>query len=157
MTSPLLHRRRLLAAALLAPLAVRAQGGPPPIDVYKSAACGCCRAWIDHLNANGFTQVRVHDVGNTAARARLGMPSKYASCHTATVAGYVIEGHVPAADLQRLLRERPAALGLAVPNMPLGSPGMDGPDYDNRTEPFDVLLVARDGSARVYNSYFRRS
>ena len=146
-------RRRLLAAALCTPLLGRAQGGSPLVEIYKSPACGCCKDWIAHLQANGFANVRVNDTGNTAARSRLGLPSRYGSCHTATVAGYVIEGHVPASDIQRLLRERPEALGLAVPGMPLGSPGMDGPDYDNRKEPYDVLLVARDGNARVFSSY----
>ncbi len=81
------------------------------------------------------------------------MPQKYGSCHTALVQGYVIEGHVPAEDIRRLLKERPDALGLAVPSMPLGSPGMDGPAYGGRRHPYQVLLVQKDGSAQVFNSY----
>jgi hypothetical protein len=140
---------------LCTPWLVRAQSGAPLVEIYKSPACGCCKDWVAHLQANGFSNLRVHETGNTAVRTRLGLPSRYGSCHTATVAGYAIEGHVPAADIQRLLRERPEAIGLAVPGMPLGSPGMDGPDYDNRKDPYDVLLVGRDGNARVFSSYHK--
>ena len=149
------NRRQLLAALFSAPLAAalpaRAQNAVR-IEVYKSPTCGCCNDWIDHLKANGFSVV-AHDVGNNAARARLGLPSKYASCHTGVVDGYVVEGHVPAREIHRLLMERPQAVGLAVPEMPFGSPGMDGPKYGNRVDPYDVLLVLRDGSARVFQSY----
>jgi hypothetical protein len=107
---------------------------------------------VRHLEANGF-RVRTFGTGNTDKRAELGMPLKYGSCHTARVAGYAIEGHVPAREIQRLLSERPAAVGLAVPAMPVGSPGMDGPEYGSRRDPYDVLLVQRDGSASVYRSY----
>jgi Cu/Ag efflux protein CusF len=88
-------------------------------------------------------------------RQRLGLPTKFASCHTALIDGYVIEGHVNVSEIQRLLRERPKALGLAVPGMPVGSPGMDGPAYGNRRDPYDVLLVQKDGSSRSYQSYFK--
>jgi hypothetical protein len=108
--------------------------------------------WVDHLKEAGIT-VRVFNTGNTGARARLGIPAKLGSCHTAKINGYVIEGHVPAADIQRLLREKPKAVGLAVPGMPLGSPGMDGPVYGNRVMAYDVLLVQADGSTSVYQSY----
>src|SRR5690606_38171248 len=100
----------------------------------------------------GF-QVRAHDIGNTDARQRLGMPLKYGSCHTALVGGYAIEGHVPARDIQRLLKERPRAVGLAVPGTPIGSPGVDGPEYGGRRDPYGVLLVHHDGSASVYQHY----
>lgn len=124
----------------------------PKVDVWKDPHCGCCGDWIAHLQQHGF-RVQSHDVGNTAMRQRLGLPMRYASCHTAVVDGYVIEGHVPAVDIQRLLRERPAALGLAVPGMPVGSPGMDGPAYGHRRDPYAVLLVQRDGSHRVWAQY----
>ena len=104
------------------------------------------------MEANGF-HFTIHDTGNNAVRARLGLPQKLGSCHTALVGGYVIEGHVPAADVRTLLQQKPKALGLAVPGMPVGSPGMDGPAYGNRRDPYDVLLVARDGSTRVFKSY----
>ena len=101
------------------------------------------------MRQNGF-QVIAHDVGDVSAeRKRLGMPDRLGSCHTAKVGGYVIEGHVPAADIRRLLKEKPKALGLSVPGMPAGSPGMEGP----RPIPYQVLLVERGGRHRVYQSY----
>jgi hypothetical protein len=146
-------RRALLLGWLAAPIAglVRA-ADRPQVEVWKSPSCGCCKDWITHLEANGFA-VRTHDIGNNPVRRKLGMPVELGSCHTATVGGYVIEGHVPAADIQRLLRERPKALGLAVPGMPVGSPGMDGPEYKGRRDPYDVLLVAAGRSTTVYRSY----
>lgn len=126
----------------------------PLVEVWKDPNCGCCNDWIRHLENHGF-RVQTFDTGNTGMRQRLGMPLALGSCHTARVGGYVIEGHVPATDIQRLLRERPAALGLSVPRMPVGSPGMDGPEYGGRRDPYDVLLVQRDGSTRVWASYHR--
>lgn len=122
------------------------------LQVWKDPNCGCCKDWIAHLEKNGFIST-VIDHGNNAARARLGMPQKFASCHTALVGGYVIEGHVPAAEIQRLLKEKPQALGLAVPGMPIGSPGMDGPTYGGRRDAYQVLLIHKDGSAKAFNSY----
>ena len=116
------------------------------VTVYKSPYCGCCHLWIEHLQQNGF-QVTAKDVDDTAPhRQRLGMPAKLGSCHTAVVGGYVIEGHVPAADIRRLLKEKPKAVGLAVPGMPLGSPGMESA----RPQPYDTLLVLKDGSTKVW-------
>ncbi|MEO7888276.1 MAG: DUF411 domain-containing protein [Polaromonas sp.] len=130
----------------------------PQLEVWKDPDCGCCKDWVAHLQANGF-EVRVHDSGNTAARARLGMPEKLGSCHTAEVSlaskRYALEGHVPAREVHRLLKEAPQAVGLAVPGMPVGSPGMDAPLYGARKDPYDVLLVHRDGSTRIYQSYHR--
>lgn len=149
-------RRRTLKAlaALFATSALPAASaaGKPLVDVWKSPTCGCCKDWIRHLEAHGF-MVRVHDDGNTDARARLGMPLRYGSCHTASVGGYAIEGHVPAREVWRLLRERPQAVGLAVPAMPIGSPGMDGPEYGGRRDPYQVLLVQRNGRSAVYQDY----
>jgi Cu/Ag efflux protein CusF len=122
------------------------------VQVWKDPNCGCCHLWVEHLQASGF-KVEVRDVGNTAARKRLGMPEPLGSCHTASVGGYVIEGHVPAADIQRLLKERPVALGLSVPGMPIGSPGMDGPEYKGRKDAYDVLLVQKDGSTKSFQRY----
>ncbi|MFZ9296763.1 MAG: DUF411 domain-containing protein [Hylemonella sp.] len=154
-----LERRRLLAMAgcmgiALASLSdlLRAQPSRPLIEVWKSPTCGCCKDWIKHLEASGF-QVRANDTGNEAKRAELGLPQKFASCHTARIHGYVIEGHVPAREIHRLLKERPKALGLSVPGMPIGSPGMDGPEYGGQSDPYDVLLVQRNGDAAVYASY----
>ena len=132
------------------------KGNKPQIQVWKDPDCGCCKDWVIHLEANGFA-VRVNDSGNTAARARLGIPTKLGSCHTGLVDGYAIEGHVPAREILRLLREKTAVLGLAVPGMPVGSPGMDGAVYGDRRDPYDVLLISRDGSTRVYQSYNRKT
>ncbi len=127
------------------------------VEVWKDPSCGCCQDWIDHMQANGFT-VTVHATGNAAVRARLGLPQRLGSCHTALVGGYLLEGHVPAADVKKLLKDKPKALGLAVPGMPVGSPGMDGPEYKGRKDPYDVLLVSKnlmnkDVSTSVFTSY----
>lgn len=113
-----------------------------PLEVWKDPDCGCCQDWIDHMQANGFS-VKAHDVaqGNASVRAQLGLPPELGSCHTAVVEGYLLEGHVPAQDVHRLLKEKPKALGLTVPGMPVGSPGMDGEAYAGRKDPFEVLLV----------------
>ncbi|HSV71389.1 MAG TPA: DUF411 domain-containing protein [Methylibium sp.] len=149
-------RRRALQALIATALAPAAWAAdePPLVEVWKSPTCGCCKDWIRHLEAHGF-RVRAHDQGNTDARAALGIPIAYGSCHTARVGGYAIEGHVPAREVWRLLKEKPAATGLAVPAMPIGSPGMGGPEYGGRKDPYDVLLVRRDGSTGVYQSYHR--
>jgi hypothetical protein len=116
------------------------------ITVYKSPTCGCCKEWVKHLQANGFS-VTAKDVPDVAPyKDAHGVPPTLASCHTAKVAGYVIEGHVPAADIQRLLKERPKVRGLAVPGMPVGSPGMEG----LFTQRYDVLTFDQDGRTAVY-------
>ncbi|OZI22532.1 metal-binding protein [Bordetella genomosp. 7] len=152
-----LTRRRLLGglalAPALAPALARSQPAAARVQVWKSPTCGCCTDWIAHLHEYGF-QVQVEDVPDTGPiRRKLGMPAEYASCHSARVQGYALEGHVPASDIQRLLREQPAAIGLAVPGMPLGSPGMDGPEYQGRKHPYEVLLVRRWGLTRVFQAY----
>jgi hypothetical protein len=120
----------------------------PAVDVYKSRTCGCCSKWVEHLREHGFS-VRTTDTEELASvKASHGVPRHVHSCHTAVVDGYVIEGHVPAADVQRLLRERPAMTGLAVAGMPVGSPGMEV--ADGRTEPYDVLAFDRSGTTRVF-------
>lgn len=153
--SSLISRRRLLLASLTAALpgVLWAAADKTLVEVWKSPYCGCCKDWISYLESSGFA-VRTHEVQDLdAARRRLGMPERFASCHTAKVAGYLLEGHVPAREIQRLLKEKPVALGIAVPGMPVGSPGMDGPAYGGRRDPFDVLLVSRDGRAAVFSSY----
>lgn len=122
---------------------VAAQASKPSVEVWKSPTCGCCKDWVAHMEDNGF-RVTVNDSGNTDARARVGIPLRLGSCHTAIVAGYAIEGHVPADDIRRLLQEKPNAVGLAVPGMPIGSPGMDGPTYGGRKDAYEVLLVKRN-------------
>ena len=150
-----LSRRHLLltalplaGAVLVAPRLVRAATGTP-VEVWKDPNCGCCHDWIEHMQANGFT-FTIHDTGNNAVRARLGLPQKLGSCHTALVGGYVVEGHVPAAEVKRLLATRPQAVGLAVPSMPPSSPGMDVP---GRNDPYQVLLVDAQGRETVWANY----
>ena len=143
----------LAAAAALRPaLASAPKAARTPIEVWFDPGCGCCKDWMAYLGREGFV-VSARAEGNAAARRRLGLPERLGSCHTATVGGYVVEGHVPAADIRRLLARRPDALGLAVPGMPVGSPGMDGPIYRGRRDPYDVLLVRRDGGTEVFASY----
>jgi len=124
----------------------------PLVEVWKDPSCGCCADWVAHLQASGF-QVQVQDTGNAPARKRLGVPEAMGSCHTGLVAGYALEGHVPAREIQRLLKERPRAIGLAVPGMPVGSPGMDGPVYNGRKDPYNVMLLLAGDKSRVYQSY----
>lgn len=124
----------------------------PNVEVWKDPTCGCCKDWVSHLEANGF-RVKINETGNTEARKRLGIPEALGSCHTALVGGYAIEGHVPARDIDRLLKERPQAIGLAVPGMPVGSPGMDGAIYGGRKDPHSVLLVMRGGKTSVFQTY----
>lgn len=116
------------------------------ITVWKTASCGCCKEWVAHLRKNGF-EVLSHDVADTAAeRKRLGLANKFASCHTGSFGGYALEGHVPAAEVRRLLREKPQAIGLAVPGMPVGSPGME---VDGSRDAFQVLLVVKGEQSRA--------
>ena len=121
------------------------------IDVYKSPTCGCCSKWVDHLREEGF-EVRTTDTNDLADfKASHGVPTQVESCHTALVAGYVVEGHVPASDIERLLRERPGIRGLAVPGMPIGSPGMEVPG--TKGQPYDVLAFDNDGRTEVFATH----
>ena len=161
MTTPMRHSpaRRAVLGTLLATAALpwaRAQKAPAFVEVWKDEGCGCCADWVKHLEQEGF-QLKVHDGGHHPMREKLGLPRQYASCHVGLVGGYLVEGHVPAADIRRLLRDKPKALGLAVPGMPMGAPGMDGPASGGHRDAFDVLLVARDGSATVYQRYPAKS
>lgn len=152
MNAPL-RRRTLLTFLAVSPLAaLAAQPSRVLVEVWKDPECGCCKEWVSHLEAAGFA-VKVHENGNEAMRARLGMPQKLASCHTALVGGYAVEGHVPASDVRRLLKDKPQAVGLTVPGMPVGSPGMDGAIYGSRRDPYEVLLVLKSGETRVYAAY----
>jgi len=132
------------------PLNIKAQN-KTLIEVWKSPTCGCCKDWITHLEDNGF-EVTHYDTGNNRIRAHVGMPHKYGSCHTAIIDGYVIEGHVPAKDIRKLLKLKPTAVGLSVPGMPVGTPGMDGPQYQGRQDPYDVLLILGDNH-EIFTSY----
>ena len=147
----MIERRAVLSLFLTAWIPCTRAQARPVVEVYKSESCGCCTKWVDHLRANGFT-VRAQNVPEPAAyRIRLGVPEHLGSCHSATVAGYALEGHVPAREIKRLLAERPKAQGLAVPAMPLGSPGMESP----RSDPYEVLLFHKDGRTSTYARYGR--
>ncbi len=139
----------LFAPLMDTPVFARAATAPA-IEVWKSPTCRCCGKWVDHLEANGFsvTAKNTSHAMLDRIKRQAGIGQKLASCHTGLIGGYTIEGHVPAADIKRLLDERPEAIGLSVPNMPLGSPGMEQPD--GTTEPYDVLLVKKDGSTEVF-------
>ena len=138
----------LLSANAAAP--AMAKPSQPELHVFKSADCGCCGAWVDHMRAAGFPVAVTNVDDTTAARKRLGMPDKFGACHTATVAGYVVEGHVPADEVKRMLVLKPQAVGLAVPSMPPGSPGME---VGNRKDPYQVFLIDKSGHETVFASY----
>lgn len=149
--------RRVLTGSLVAAIAMMARAHSseaeqpqklPGVVVYKNDSCGCCKLWVQHLSHFGFP-VTVHDVDNlNAVKQRVGVPFGKGSCHTAEVGGYFIEGHVPAQDIARLLRDRPKAKGLTVPGMPAGSPGMEVPSGEIQS--YDVLLVGADGGTSVF-------
>ena len=145
-------RRRVLIALAAAPLALssaRAVFAAPKVSVVKLVGCGCCDQWSEHLRKNGF-EVSVSAVADLApVRAKYGLAKDFGTCHTALVEGYVIEGHVPAADIQRLLRSKLKVAGLVVPGMPAGSPGMEGP----QSEPYNVLTFDRTGATQIYARY----
>ena len=146
-----ISRRGLVVSAAVLALPARLAAAPgAAMTLWKSRGCACCTAWARHFERAGFS-VTVHEVDDLGpARSAAGVPADLAGCHTATVAGYVVEGHVPVPDVQRLLAERPAVLGLAVPGMPTGSPGMEIPGV--AAEPFDVVTFAADGVRTVYRA-----
>ncbi len=124
---------------------------PPTVIVYKSPTCGCCTKWAEHLEENGF-QVKMEDVQNLSAlKNRYRVPTNLRSCHTAVVDGYVVEGHVPAQEVQRLLEERPDVAGITVPGMPVGSPGMEVPGA--APQPFEVIAFDKNGNTEVFARY----
>lgn len=142
----------VIAAALVAPAdaaqtaARKAEPAAQPIVVYKTATCGCCGKWVEHLKAAGFTPT-VHTVPTMDdAPMRKRIPSALRSCHTATLEGYLVEGHVPADVIRKLLKEKPRVDGIAVPGMPAGSPGMES----SRPEPYDVLTFDAAGKTSVF-------
>lgn len=150
-------RRRVLEWLVMGP-ALLVSGGalgtqalaatPPPMTVFRDPNCACCHYWVEHLQANGFT-VTVHEAPSMkAVKTRLGVPVELGSCHTGEIGGYVIEGHVPAVAIQRLLAEKPKGRGLAVPGMPIGSPGMEG----GTPETYDVMLFG-DGAPRSFGRF----
>lgn len=152
----MIHRRSVLLAALSLPIAkLPAMAAvEPDILVMKSPTCGCCSAWVTHLDAAGLGRIESRNLADEqlwAMKARLGITEPLASCHTALLLGrYVIEGHVPASDIRRLMQDQPEALGLTVPGMPIGSPGMEMQD---QKETYDTLLIHADGTTSVYATH----
>ena len=118
----------------------------PKVTVYKTPTCGCCKKWVSHLEANGLEVESIDMKDLRLIKSMSGIEPSHSSCHTAKVGEYVVEGHVPADDIKRLLKERPDIRGLTVPGMPMGSPGMEGPRKDD----YDVLSINKDGSTGVY-------
>lgn len=146
----------LIVAGMLGGLAASATAEEPAgtaVDVYKTPTCGCCSKWVAHLRQNGLTvrttEISDHELG--LFRVSHGVPWRMQSCHTALVAGYVVEGHVPATDVRRLTKERPAILGLAVAGMQLGSPGME--THGSKPRPYDVMAFDKQGNTRVFATY----
>ena len=156
MTSKNLSRRTILTAGAglfaLSALPARARSTDNRMLVMKDPNCGCCGAWIEVLEAAGFKVTIELSAGTALMRYKSenGIPEAMASCHTARIGGYMLEGHVPVADIHRLLEERPEAIGLAVPGMPYGSPGM-GPESER--EAYEVLLIRKDGTSEVFAHY----
>lgn len=152
---PTLSRRSLMLGAFAASVVGTGRAiaaANPQLHVLKDPNCGCCGAWIDILQSEGFDVTVENSLGTLLARYKIdnGIPQAMASCHTGKVDGYMIEGHVPSADIRRLLKERPEAVGLAVPGMPYGSPGM-GPETER--EAYDVFLIRHDGSSEIFTRY----
>ena len=155
-----MDRRGFLAASLVgaatlvarrasAAMPLRTDVARPPVTVYKDASCGCCKKWIEHMQASGFT-VDAHDSADMdAVKDHYGVPSGVRSCHTALVGNYVVEGHVPAADVERMLKEQPKAAGLSVPGMVMGSPGMEG----SMSRPYTVLAFQKTGATTTFASH----
>jgi hypothetical protein len=119
------------------------------VTVYKSPTCGCCGKWVEHMQASGFAATTTNTPDMAPIKEKHGVPARLQSCHTSLVGGYVIEGHVPAEDIRRLLREKPAIVGLAAPGMPAGSPGMDVPNSPG----YDVLSFDKAGNTKVFASH----
>jgi hypothetical protein len=130
-----------------------AQKSPVTVEVFKTPTCGCCAKWVEQVRQSGFATkaVDLPQADVTAVKTKHNVPRALHTCHTALVAGYVIEGHVPVADIQRLLKQRPAVVGLAVPGMPIGSPGMEGPN----PQPYDVLTFDKQGATKVFATHGR--
>jgi hypothetical protein len=124
---------------------------PPAVQVYKDPTCGCCSLWVEHLRKAGFTATVTDVEDMTAIKTKYGVPVQARSCHTALLGGYVVEGHVPAADVQRLLKERPAIAGIGVAGMPIGSPGMEVAGV--KPQPYDVLAFNKAGETQVFASH----
>jgi len=149
-------KRLALGAAIISTMALAMQvftlaQAPPTISVVRDPGCGCCLNWVAHLEQSGFKATVTESTDMASVKRMRGVPSSAESCHTGVVNGYVIEGHVPAADIKRLLKERPQIVGLAVPRMPLGSPGMEVPSGE--VQPYDVIAFDKSGGTKVFASH----
>jgi len=141
---------KTLAVALMAPWMIHAawaDAGRPEVTMYKSPTCACCGKWAEHMREAGFSVKELHSEQMDRVKAQLGVPEALGSCHTARVGDYLVEGHVPAQDVKRMLEEKPAVAGLSAPGMPLGSPGMEGPYPAER---YEVIAFDREGKASVF-------
>jgi len=139
----------LIARGAAAAVPVRTLLARPPVTVYKDPSCGCCKKWVEHMQASGFTVTAHDDSDMDALKDHYGVPSGVRSCHTALVGSYVIEGHVPASDVDRLLAQQPKVAGLAVPGMVMGSPGMEG----GMSKPYTVVAFQKTGAATTFASH----
>lgn len=136
-----------VSAQRVTALAAAQAPGPQDLTVYKDAGCGCCKLWVEHMKSAGFS-VTAHDVSDiNAVKRDMGVPASLASCHTGMVGGYLVEGHVPADVVQKMLAAKPAIMGLAVPGMPIGSPGME---FGGRKDPYDIIAFEKSGKTTVY-------
>jgi hypothetical protein len=143
----MVKKRRIVAALGLTLVACSSAAEAAVVTVFKNPACGCCEAWVEHLKAKGL-RVEVRELQDvTPVARRLGVPDELRSCHTAQIGGQFVEGHVPAADIRRMVKQHPQAQGLAVPGMPAGSPGME---QGGKGEPFSTMIVSREGAVRVF-------
>lgn len=140
-------RRPALLALAAAAAFVSTAANAAQLTVHKSPYCGCCAKWIEHVEKHGFTVKVIDSEDMAGVKKRLGVPDKVASCHTTQVGGYFIEGHVPAGDIKRLLAQKPKAAGIAVPGMPMGSPGME---HGGHHQPYATILVQRDGTTKLF-------
>ena len=140
-------RKTWFGAIAFAALTLGSAAHAASMTVYKSPTCGCCAKWVEHVEKHGFKANVIASDDMAAIKAKHGVPDALMSCHTTLVGGYVIEGHVPAADIKRLLAQKPRARGIAVAGMPMGSPGME---HGNHREPYATMLIGKDGKAKVF-------
>ena len=143
-------RKTIFGAIAFAAMFLGGAAHAATMTVYKSPSCGCCAKWVEHVEQHGFTVKTVPTEDMMALKKQLGVPKAALSCHTAKVGNYIIEGHVPASDIKRLLAQKPAARGIAVAGMPMGSPGME---HGNHRQPYSTLLIGKDGKTKVFASH----
>ena len=140
-------RKTLFGAIAASALFIGSAAHAATMTVYKSPSCGCCAKWVEHVQQHGFTVTVVPTADMMALKQKLGVPGEVMSCHTTKVGNYVVEGHVPAADIKRLLAQKPKARGIAVAGMPMGAPGMEHGDH---RQPYATMLIGTDGKTRVF-------